>query len=357
MKIAITTGGTGGHIFPALALMEHIKKENKDNKIIYIGNKDRLESTLIPEKGYTFYGLDTHAFTKNIIFDIKNVNCMKKAYNEALKILKDEEIECIVGFGGYVTFPVILAAKKLKLPIFMHEQNAIPGKVNKLLQKFASSIFISFEGSKKYFKNGKTIYSGNPTGNRALTIEAHDKTKYGFDKNKKLIIVVMGSLGSSTVNDKMLDFLKNFNDFDKEVLFITGKSYYEQMDKDIDLGKNIKIVEFYNDLPALMKSADLIITRAGASTLSEILATKIPSIIIPSPYVANNHQYYNALDLKNASLGEMIEEKNLNNTTLRNAIDEVLTNKYNEIKENLNNVEIPLSCDIMYKEIEKVLNK
>lgn len=355
MKIAITTGGTGGHIFPALSLMEHIINKDSNNELIYIGNQNRLEATLIPEKGYKFYGLNTYAFSKDIIHDFKNVNYMRIAYKEAKKILREEKIEGVVAFGGYVTFPVILAAHKLNIPVFMHEQNVIPGKVNKVLKALADRIFISFKESTKYLKGDKVIYSGNPTSSRAKLIKAHNKTKIGFNKDKKLIIIVMGSLGSSTVNDKMLSFLKTFKDFDKEVLFITGKSYYETMDKDIDLGNSIQIVEFYNDLPALMKSADLIITRAGASTLSEILTTKIPSIIIPSPYVANNHQYYNALDLKNSNLCEMIEEKNLNNDTLRKAIDEVMFNSNKIIKENLENVELPESCDIMYNEIEKII--
>lgn len=357
MKVIVTTGGTGGHIFPALALMEKIKSESTLNKIKFIGTIDRLDATLIPEKGYDFVGLDVHAFSKNIKSNIKNAKDIISSYKKVKKILKEEKPDIVIGFGGYVTFPVLLAASRLKIKVVMHEQNVIPGKVNKVLQKYAETIFVSFKESKEYLKKVRVIYSGNPTGIRAFNIKKHDKTTLGFGKNKKLIIIVMGSLGSSTVNSKMVEFLRTFNDNDKEVLFIGGKHYYENTLKNINLPKNVKVMEFYNDLPALMKDADLLITRAGASTLAEVLSIKIPSIIIPSPYVANNHQYYNALDLEKNALGIMIEEKDLTVENIKTKISYLLDNKknYQEIKENLNKVTVLDSCDIMYKEMEKII--
>lgn len=355
MKAVVTTGGTGGHIFPALALMEKIEKESSLNEILYIGTEDRLESTLIPERGYRFIGLRIHSFRKSISYNIKNLKDIHAAYKKCLNILKKERPDVVIGFGGYVTFPVLLAARKLKIKIVCHEQNVMPGKVNRILQKFADTVFVSFKESKEYLKNTKVVYSGNPAGARALEIEKHDKTKIGFSKNKKLIIIVMGSLGSGPVNEKIVEFLKDFKDKDKEVLFIGGKQYYEKLTK-VKFGDNVKVVEFYNDLPALMKDADLLITRAGASTLSEILSVKIPSIIIPSPYVANNHQYYNALDFKNNKLGEMLEEKELSTESLREKIDCVLDeNNYKEMKKALNDTKVQPSCDIMYKEIENII--
>lgn len=355
MKVIITTGGTGGHIFPALSLMEKIKSESTLNEIIYIGTNDRLESTLIPERGYKFIGLQIHSFRKNISYNVKNLKYIYLSYKKCLNILKKEKPDIVIGFGGYVTFPVLLAAHKLKIKIVCHEQNVMPGKVNKFLQKLADTVFVSFKESKEYLKNTKVVYSGNPAGARALIIKKHDKTHLGFNKNKKLIIIVMGSLGSGPVNEKIVEFLKDFKDEDKEVLFIGGKQYYEKLTK-IKFNDNVRVVEFYNDLPALMKDADLLITRAGASTLSEILSVKIPSIIIPSPYVANNHQYYNALDFKNNKIGEMLEEKDLNTKSLREKIDYVLSEKvYKEMKNALKNTQVLPSCDIMYNEIEKII--
>ena len=210
MKAVVTTGGTGGHIFPALALMEKIKKESSLNEILYIGTEDRLESTLIPERGYRFIGLRIHSFRKSISYNIKNLKDIHGAYKKCLNILKKERPDVVIGFGGYVTFPVLLAARKLKIKIVCHEQNVMPGKVNRILQKFADTVFVSFKESKEYLKNTKVVYSGNPAGARALEIEKHDKTKIGFSKNKKLIIIVMGSLGSGPVNEKIVEFLKDF---------------------------------------------------------------------------------------------------------------------------------------------------
>ena len=357
MKILFTTGGTGGHIFPALSLMEHIGKQNPKNKIVFIGSNDRLESTLIPEKGYKYYGIDVHSFSKNIIKDIKTLKQMRSSYKKSLEILKQEKPDVVIAFGGYITFPVIKAAKKLGIKIAYHEQNVMPGKVNKIFKKYADIIFVSFLESKKYLKGANVIYSGNPTSSRANNIQKHDKTKIGFSKEKKFIIIVMGSLGSGTVNEIVKEYLKEFNDVDKEILFIGGKVFYEKIKNEI-FPKGVRLVEFYNDLSALMKDADLIVTRAGASTLAEILAIKIPSIIIPSPFVANNHQYYNALDLQNNGYGLMLEEKDLTKESLKEKINEVLKSEnYNKMKDKLNKVNLPDSCDIMYKEIKKIIGE
>ena len=357
MKIVFTTGGTGGHIFPALSLMEYVKSQDSKNEILFIGSNDRLESTLIPERGYKFIGIDVHSFSKNILKDFRYLKQFCLSYKKCIKILKEERPDIVVAFGGYVTFPVIKAARKLGIKIVYHEQNVMPGKVNKIFKKYADTIFVSFKDSEKYLKGVNVVYSGNPTGSRAKMIKRHDKTRIGFSKNKKLVIIVMGSLGSGTVNEIVRDYLKEFNDLDKEILFIGGKVFYDKV-KDVKFPKGVKLVEFYNDLSALMKDADLIVTRAGASTLAEILTIKIPSIIIPSPFVANNHQYYNALDLQNNGYGIMLEEKDLTKESLKNKINEVLKdNNYGKMKDNLSKVNLPDSCDIMYKEIKKIIGE
>ena len=223
--------------------------------------------------------------------------------------MKEFKPDYVIGFGGYVTLPVLLAAKNAKIRCGIHEQNKLPGKTNKFLSKYVDETFTSFEVSDKTFKN-KVIVTGNPTGSKALNIKPADKTKLGFSKDKKLTIIVMGSLGSQIVNNLLKDFLTNYKNSDNEILFITGKSNYENF-KDISVSKNIKIIPYYDDLSSIMKVSDLVISRAGASTISEILSLNKPSILIPSPYVANNHQYYNALELKEKGLS--YRTKRLNN--------------------------------------------
>lgn len=349
MKIILTAGGTGGHIYPALGVIEELKKD-KNNQFLYIGTKDRMESTIVPSLDIKYESLEVYGLTRNIKRNIKNVKCIISSYKKAKKIISEFKPDYVIGFGGYVTYPVIMAAHKLKVKTAIHEQNKIPGKTNKLLSKYADITFISFRESKDYFKN-KVVYSGNPCGQKAITIEAHDKTKLGFSKNKKLILIVMGSLGSEVINEKLKDFLSNYNDDNSEILFVTGKASYDDF-KDVKVSSKVKVVPFYNELSGLMKVADLIISRAGASTISEILSLNLPSILIPSPYVANNHQYYNAKDLSDKGLSIMLEQENLTTITLKNAINECFANE-NKMKEKLKQVPKLEASIIIVDEIKK----
>lgn len=349
MKVIVSAGGTGGHIYPALGVIEKLR-EDKNCEILYIGTKDRMESEIIPSKGIKYVGIEMYGFTKDIIRDIKNIKCIMSSYNKCKKIMKEFKPDYVIGFGGYVTFPVLLAASKLGIKTGIHEQNKVPGKTNKYLSKKVDTTFVSFPSSKEYFNN-KVIISGNPCGENALSIKAHDKTKLGFHKDKKLIIIVMGSLGSEVVNNKLKSFLSSYDDNTKEILMISGKSNYADFKK-IKVHDNIKIIPYYNDLSAIMKSADLVISRAGASTISELLALDMPSILIPSPYVANNHQYYNALDLSEKGLSLMLEQKDLNTVNLQKKIEEAFINA-SKMKEALKKEKKLYASSIIVEEMKK----
>ena len=212
----------------------------------------------------------------------------------------------------------------------------------------------------KDYKNckGEVFYSGNPCGENALSLEPMDKTKLGFKKDKKLVVVVAGSLGSASVNNKMKDFLHTVDKNSKyEVLYITGKALYEDFIKDEKFSESVKVLPYLDNLPALLKNADLIVTRAGASTMAEILSLNLPAIFIPSPYVANNHQYYNALEIKNNNGGELLEEKDLTSEALINKINEVLNDdkKYQSMKENLKKMSMNNSSDVIYKKLKDLI--
>ena len=352
MKIILTAGGTGGHIYPALSVVDTIKKD-KNNEYLYIGTKDRMESDLIPSLDIPYKSLEIYGLSKNIVKDIKNIKCILKSIKESKKIIKDFKPNAVIAFGGYVTLPVTLAAKKLKVKVYIHEQNYIPGKVNKYLSKYADAIFVSFEETGKFFKNKNVVYTGNPCSERAKTISPIDKTTLGFTKEKKLILIVMGSMGSSVVNDKLKEFLQTFEEPDKEILFVTGKKLYDNF-KDIKLPKSTKVVPYIDNLSGLMKQTDLIISRAGASTISEILALDLPSILIPSPYVANNHQYYNALDLHKKGVSLMLEQQNLTSKALKDAIKKILDDKkiYLEYKDKLKKIKKISSSTEIYNYIK-----
>ena len=360
MKLIVSAGGTGGHIYPALAIINKFMEEEKDLEVLYIGTHNRMEKDIIPKRGIKYEAIEIYGFNKkDILLDIKNVFLIEKAKKRCLEIMKDFKPDLVLGIGGYVTYPVIWAANKLGIKTFIHEQNNHPGKSNIMLQKKADLIGVSFKESIPYFNKckGEVFYSGNPCGENALKVEPMDKKELGFSKDKKLVVVVAGSLGSATVNKKMDEFLNRVKDESYEVLYITGKDLYDDFIKDKEYPSNVKVVPYVDNLPALLKNTDLIVTRAGASTMSEILSLNLPAIFIPSPYVANNHQYYNALVIKENGGGDIIEENSLTADILMNKINDMFSDedKYNNMKKVLKGMSMNNSSEIIYNKIKDLI--
>lgn len=359
MRVIVTAGGTGGHIYPALAIIDKIKEMEPDSEFIYIGTHNRMEKDIVPEHGIKYEALEIYGLSTSLKLmgrNIKNIFLINKAYKKCLKIMKDFRPDVVVGVGGYVTFPVIKAAHKCGVKTFIHEQNSIPGKANKMLLKYVDLVGVSFKDSLKYFDGHNAVMTGNPCSENAIKIKRISKENYGLDKNKKSILIFNGSLGSSTMNEKLLEYLKDIEKEEYQVLYITGKNSYKNF-KDLKLPKNVFVEPYVDNLSGLMKDMDLIVARAGASSVAEITALRIPSILIPSPYVANNHQYYNALSVSEAKAGIMIEEKDLTKELLKNKIKEILSdeNKIKDIKENLSKISVDNSQTIIYEELKKLI--
>ena len=357
MKVIISAGGTGGHIYPALAIINKIKKEEPKSEILYIGTHNRMEKDLIPELGIDYEAIEVTGFKRKLSVDnIKTLINFFKARTKCKKIIEKFNPDVVIGAGGYVTAPVIWAAKKLGKKTFIHEQNSVVGLSNKYLSNYADKVGVSFESTLKDFDKEKVVLTGNPCSEKALSIKKANKEDYGLTKNKKLVLIVMGSLGSRTVNEKITDMLEKFRNKNYEVMFVTGNAYYEKIKK-IRVPENVKIVPFIYEMPSLMKSTDLMISRAGASTMSEITVLGIPTIFIPSPYVTNNHQYKNAMDLVNKNAALILEENNLNNDNLISMIDSLLEDKvkYKEIKENLKTFGIKDSSTRIYEILKEMI--
>ena len=351
MRVVISAGGTGGHIYPAIAIINKIKSKEPNSEFLYIGTADRMEKDLIPELGIKYEEIKVSGLKRKLTLEnFKVLAQFLKARNKCKKIIKDFDPDVVIGAGGYVTGPVIWAAKKLGKKTFIHEQNSVVGLSNKYLTKYADKVGVSFESTMKYFPKDKVVLTGNPCSEKALNMKKANKEDYGLSKDKKLVLIVMGSLGSKTVNDKIVSFLDAFRNKDYEVMFVTGNSYYEKV-KNLKVPNNVKVVPFVYELPSLMKATDLMITRAGASTMSEILVLGVPSIFIPSPYVTNNHQYKNAMDLVDKNAALILEEKDLTKVNLINLIDKTLSNKneYNNIKNNLKELGIKDSGARIYE--------
>lgn len=358
MRILISAGGTGGHIYPALAIIEGFKKYDKDLEVLYIGTKNRMEKDIVPKNGIPYYGIEIYGLSKNIFKDIKDVFLIFKAKKEIKKKILEFKPDVVLGIGGYVTYPVLSVAKSLHIKTFIHEQNAIPGKTNKMISKYADIIGISFKESAKYFPNRNVLYTGNPTGIRALNTPKITKSSLGLNDDKPLVVVVCGSLGSETVNNAMKGYLKTLENKDYQVVYITGKNLYEEFIK-IKYPKNVKVLPYLDNLTGLLKETDVLVARAGASTIAEVLSLKVPTIFIPSPYVANNHQYYNAVSLKNDNLALMLEEKDLSIPNITKNIEDLLYNKDKQIKikNNLNKVSTLDSTKIIYDAIKELIEK
>lgn len=349
-----------GHINPALAIINEFKKNEPNLEVLYIGTHNRMEKDLIPKLGIKYIPITIYGFTKNIFFDIKNIFCIQIALKKCQKIIKEFQPDVVIGVGGYVTYPVLKAAKSLNVKTFIHEQNSIPGKSNKMISKYADLIGVTFLKSKEFFKtDGKIIYTGHPSGAYALKIKKKDKKDLGLTVGKRLITFVAGSLGSDSLNNKVKKYLMNVGNKDYEVCYITGKMHYEEFTKNTNFPKNVKILPYIDELPGLIKISDIVVSRAGAGSLAEILALEVPSIIIPSPNVANNHQYYNAEELANKGCVKMLLEKDLTGEKLEEEIDNLLldTRKRAHMKALMHNEATFDSANIIYTEIKKLIGE
>ena len=357
MRVVISAGGTGGHIYPAIAIINKIKEEEPNSEFLYIGTSDRMEKDLIPELGIKYEEINISGLKRKLTLEnIKVLYQFLKSKRRCKKLIKEFDPDVVIGTGGYVTSPVVWAGKKLGKKTFIHEQNSVVGLSNKYLTKYADKIGVSFSSTMDSFPKSKVVLTGNPCSEKAINMKKAKKEEYGLTKNKKLVLIVMGSLGSRTVNDKIVSFINSFKDKDYEVIFVTGNTYYEKVKK-LRVPTNVKIVPFIYELPSLMKVTDLMISRAGASTMSEILSLKVPTIFVPSPYVTNNHQYKNAMDLVNKNAALILEEKDLTKENLINLIDNTLNNKdeYHKIKNNLKELGIDNSAEKIYEVLKGMI--
>ena len=355
MKLLIATGGTGGHIYPAIALADAAKKRYSDIEILFVGNKDRMETIEVPKHGYAFQGIQASGFSGSLMHKLKAGMQLITARNEAKKIVKAFRPDIVIGFGGYVSAPVLLAAKSLNIKTMIHEQNSIVGKANLMLAKKVDGIVICYEKCYEEFPKDKTRLLGNPRSTQAIQT-AFDEPYFqslNLDENKPIVLIVMGSLGSSSVNEIMKDALSGIDDV--TFLYVSGKQNYEHTKKQFTQ-ENIHVIDYVDQL-AILKRIDLLICRAGATTAAEITALGVPTILIPSPYVANNHQFYNASVLVDHKCAFMIEEKDLNKQVLYDKINMVIHNRklMDEMKKNALAISYPKASDDILNYMEEIV--
>ncbi|WP_422660378.1 undecaprenyldiphospho-muramoylpentapeptide beta-N-acetylglucosaminyltransferase [Paenibacillus sp. EC2-1] len=336
MRVVLTGGGTGGHIYPAVAIARQCEAEDPSTAFLYIGGKQGLESKLVPQENLPFESIDITGFRRKLSFDnVKTVMRFLKGVSTSKKMLKEFKPDVVIGTGGYVCGPVVYAASKLGIPTMIHEQNAIPGLTNQFLSRYASTVAVSFEGSEKSFPKAKrVIYTGNP---RATTVQSANRERgfasLGIPMDSTVVLVVGGSRGARAINTAMIGMapmLKRLPNV--HFVYVTGELYFEGTREAVrsELGtmpNQLHIVPYIHNMPEVLAATSLIVNRAGASFLAEITSLGIPSVLIPSPNVTNNHQEANARQLEDAGASRMILEKELSAETLFTRIEEVVGNE------------------------------
>lgn len=333
MKVIITGGGTGGHIYPALAIANKIKNSYKDAEILYIGTEKGLESRLVPKEGFNFQPIRVKGFSRKLSKDtFKSIKELAFGMNDARKILKEFSPDLVIGTGGYVCGPVVFLAALRKIPTMIHEQNAFPGVTNKILSKVVDRVAASFQESIARFKNlEKVKITGNPVRQDLFEIDNDMAYKeLGLKKNIPFILCFGGSGGQKSLNDAMFKFIvKNINS-NIQILHITGERFYEKFISDLKnvgietLNDNIKVMPYFYEMPKALNIADITITSGGAITIAELTAIGVPAIIVPKAYTAENHQEYNAKALESKGAGIMIKENELTYELLSEKIFDLL---------------------------------
>ncbi|MGB5288973.1 MAG: undecaprenyldiphospho-muramoylpentapeptide beta-N-acetylglucosaminyltransferase [Ignavibacteriaceae bacterium] len=327
-------GGTGGHLFPAIAVAEQIKKMKPDADILFIGTKDKIEGRVVPKLGFKFKSIWIKGFSRkvtleNLLFPLKLIVSLVQSViiNIAFKP------KVAIGSGGYVAGPAIWAASILGAKIILLEQNSYPGVTTRLLERFADEVHLSFGASKKYLRREKIHHlTGNPVRkNLGRMKKSEALEKFGLSGEKKTLFVLGGSLGAKSINEVMSDSVKIIEENDIQVIWQTGKNYYEQFKK--MNSDNVKVFDFVEDMNSAYSACDLLLARAGATTIAELLNLGIPSILVPSPNVAENHQYYNAKSLFDNEAAILIEDQKLGDELVHTVLVVINSEKkLNELK-------------------------
>ncbi len=360
MKILIGGGGTGGHIYPALALARFAQAEDSGNDILFVGTEKGLESKIVPSAGFCLKTVPVRGFQRNfkhfglVVIDL--INGLK----QASRIINDFRPNVILGTGGYVAAPLVISGLLKRCPVVLHEQNALPGLVNRSLAPFVKRVCLSFaETEKRLSRFSRVQYTGNPRATEVamLTREAGCR-HFGFDPKDKNILVYGGSRGALQLNRVITAYLKaSLLPEGVNMIYVTGEIYYRDVSEELGmLADRIKLYPYLEEMPEALAAADLAVTRSGATTLAEITALGVPALLVPSPNVVDNHQYYNARLLADARAAVIIEEKDFEYRRLQQEIERILSepNLLEDMKKNSRRMGITDAAERLYQCLQEV---
>ncbi len=334
MKVIMTGGGTGGHIYPAVAIADKIKEKQPEAEILFVGTQKGLEKTLVPQNGYPIEFITVSGFDRRNIFkSVKTFADLLKGISQAKKIIRDFRPDVVIGTGGYVCGPVVRTAAKLGIRTYIHEQNAFPGMTNKMLESYVDKVFMGFEKAGEYFKQPqKHVVAGNPVRKSFFTLTKQQaRERLGIAEDEFMILSFGGSRGAGRINEAMLSVLKEINGMEKTSLYFgTGDVYYDAICREAEaiggISDNIHIMRYIDDMDNHLMAADVVVSRAGALSIAEICVCGKCAVFIPSPNVTGNHQYHNAKAVADKGGAILLEEKNLT--------DELLVSTLMKLKEN-----------------------
>ena len=371
MKAVIAAGGTAGHINPAIAIADKIRQNEPDSKIIFVGREDGMEKRLVAEAGYDFHPIEIHGFSRSfkpseIIFNLKSVKYAISALKKAKKLFEDFKPDIVIGCGGYVSGPVVRSAAKMGLKTAIHEQNSFPGVTTKMLSGLVDIIFVANSDIIPRLKNNeKCIITGNPVREAFFEMNKADACSDINPDGKVCVVSFGGSLGAGEINEVAAQFIKLHHKTDKIIHYhATGqyatKSFPDRLKElgiDYENNGNIVITDYIRNMPRYLSAADLVLSRAGALTISEIAASGTASLLIPSPNVAENHQYYNALTLADRDAAVLVEEGKIAPEEIAKKLFDLCQDpdKLAEMGRNASKAEIKETSDIIYNKIIELI--
>lgn len=361
LRVIVSGGGTGGHIFPAVSIANAIKELRPEAKILFVGALGRMEMQRVPAAGYEIKGLPIQGFDrKNLLKNVKVLFKIWKSQRMAKKIIKDFRPQVAVGVGGYASGPLLNQAAAMGIPCLIQEQNSYAGVTNKLLAKKAAKICVAYEGMERFFPAGKILLTGNPVRQQLLetTITREDAVRsFGFDPSLKTVLIVGGSLGARTINDSVMQNMRLIRHSNVQFIWQTGKYYHAEIMEQLRGQQipNLTVTDFISDMGAAYKAADLVVSRAGAGSISEFSLLGMPVILVPSPNVAEDHQTKNALALANKQAALYVKDVEAPKLLLPLAVDTVKNDTLlQSLSENIRKMALPASAEIIAKEVIKL---
>lgn len=334
MRVLITGGGTGGHIYPGLAIAKELQLRNPQVELLFVGTQRGLEKDIIPQAGYPFTTITVEGLPRKLTLkSLRTGWKLLRGLWQAQKILGSFRPDWVIGTGGYVCGPVVAMASWKGIPTLIHEQNAYPGITNRLLAKWVTKIAITYEESAKYFPVNKTVVTGNPVRPEIVTAEKKSAMiSLGLNPLKKTILIFGGSRGARSINQAVVEAKEAFGQEEgMQIIHITGKEDFswvsgEKSMEEVKHG-NVIIKPYLYNMPEALAAADLVVCRAGATTLAEVTVRGVPAILIPYPYATDNHQEHNARSLEKAEAAVVLLDKDLNGASLKNAVFTLIKDK------------------------------